>query len=63
MIFETDPPKFRPITLRIETRDDADKLAAILESVAQNRVNHIPAVVRAAQDIAGAFRAELDKQS
>lgn len=50
-----DEPAFRPVTIRIESEDDLDKLLAIIDNVACNRINHTPPVIRAAVD----FRNQL----
>lgn len=45
-----DDPKFRPLTIRLETQDDLDKFHAIIDAVAQNRITHAPPLIRAAVD-------------
>ena len=50
-----DDPLFRPVTIRIESQDDLDKLLAIIRAVAENRINHTPQIIRAAMD----FRRDL----
>ena len=49
-IYQADP-KFRPVTLVLETVDDFDKLFAIVSNVAENRINHSPQIVEAAKAI------------
>lgn len=46
-----DAPEFRPITIRIETQDELDQLFAIIDNVAENRLNHIPPIITAAKVI------------
>lgn len=43
-----DNPAFRPVTIRIESQDDLDKLYAIIDTVACDRINHTPQLIRAA---------------
>lgn len=50
-----DETAFRPVTIRIESEDDLDKLIAIIDNVACNRISHTPQVIRAAVD----FRNQL----
>ena len=54
------PPSFRPVTIELETEDDFDKLMAILSAVAENRINHPPAIIRAAIDIRCGIQESLD---
>jgi hypothetical protein len=49
MIFETAEAQFRPVIITLENRDDFDKLCTILTQVAENRINHAPQVIEAAQ--------------
>ncbi len=51
-------PEFRPVTIELETQNDLDRFLAILDQVAENRINHPPPVQRAAIDIR---RAILDR--
>jgi hypothetical protein len=44
-------PCYRPVTIVLETQDDYDKFFSIVEQVAENRINHVPQVVRAAQEL------------
>ena len=44
-----DPAQFRPVSIRLETQDELDQLLAIIHNVANNKVNHLPSVIRAAQ--------------
>lgn len=46
-----EPVPFRPVSITLETQDELDKFIAIFETVAENRVNHQPQVVRAAQQL------------
>ena len=46
-----DEPTFRPVTIRIESQDELDKLLTIIDNVACNRINHAPPVLRAAIDL------------
>lgn len=52
-----DPPQFRPVTIRLETQDELDQLLAIIDTVADNRINHTPPTIRAAMTM----RCELNK--
>lgn len=45
-----DNPTFRPVTIRIDSQDDLDKLLAIIDTVACNRISHQPQHVSAAVD-------------
>lgn len=38
-----DPPEFRPVTIRIETQDELDKLLAIVANVARSNIHFAPA--------------------
>ena len=49
-IYQADP-KFRPVTLVLETVDDFDKLFAIVSNVAENRISHAPLTIAAAKAI------------
>jgi hypothetical protein len=51
MIVTQDKPKFRPVTVRIETQDELDMLLAVISNVAENRINPIPQVIVAAKDL------------
>lgn len=53
-------PSFRPVTIELETEDDVDKLMAILSAVAENRIHHSPAIIRAAIDIRSSIEESLD---
>lgn len=53
-------PSFRPVIIELETEDDVDKLMAILSAVAENRINHSPAIIRAAIDIRSSIEEFLD---
>ena len=44
-----DPAQFRPVSIRLETQDELDQLLAIINNVANNKVNHMSSVIRAAQ--------------
>jgi len=46
-----DPPAFRPVTIRLETQDELDKLLAIIANVARNNAHLTVAVIRAAVDM------------
>lgn len=46
-----DPPAFRPVTIRLETQDELDKLLAIIASVARNNTHLTATVIRAAVDM------------
>ena len=56
-----DDPDFRPVTIRIESQDDLDKLLAIIRAVAENRINHTPQIIRAAVDFRTAITNTIDK--
>lgn len=43
--------RYRPVTIVLETQDDYDMFFSIVEQVAENRINHVPQVVRAAQEL------------
>lgn len=51
-----DPAAFRPVTIRLESEDEVDKLAAIVNAVARNRINHTPQLVAAAKHLDVWFR-------
>jgi len=55
-----DDPTFRPVTIRIESQDDLDKLYAIIDAVACNRINHTPQLIRAAVDFRTAIANAID---
>lgn len=62
MNISTAPAQFRPVTITLETRDDFDKLLAIVCNVAENRVQHAPQIVKAAQELRGhLYDAENDQ--
>ena len=42
-------PAFHPVTIVLETQDEYDMLMAVLHSVAENKINHIPNVMAAAR--------------
>jgi hypothetical protein len=46
---EMDEPQFRPLTIRIETQDDYDKLFAIVSAVADDKLVRAPQVIDAAR--------------
>lgn len=46
-----DEPAFRPVTIRIDSQDDLDKLLTIIDNVACNRISHSSPVLRAAIDL------------
>ena len=46
-----DNPQFRPVTIKIDRRDDYDKLTEIISAVAENRINHRPQLVIVAKDL------------
>ena len=50
-----DESAFRPVTIRVESQDELDKLLIIINNVACNRISHTPQVIRAAVD----FRNQL----
>ena len=56
-----DDPLFRPVTIRIESQDDLDKLYAIIDTVACNRINHTPQLIRAAVDFRTALFNVIDQ--
>lgn len=56
-----DNPAFRPVTIRIESQDDLDKLYAIIEAVASNRINHTQQLIRAALDFHTAIADIINK--
>ena len=45
--------RYRPVTIVLETQDEYDKFFLIVEQVAENRINHTPQVIRAAQEMRG----------
>ena len=45
--------RYRPVTIVLETQDEYDKFFLIVEQVAENRINHTPQVIRAAQELRG----------
>jgi hypothetical protein len=49
------PAEFRPVSVVLEDRDDFDKLMAIVAAVAENRIHHAPALIRAAVDMRAAI--------
>ena len=55
-----DDPLFRPVTIRIESQDDLDKLYAIIDTVACNCVNHTQQLVRVAMDFRAAIANAID---
>lgn len=58
-----DPPEFRPVTIRIETQDELDKLVAIVAGVARNSINHTPQVIAAAKDFAARLCSLLNEDN
>ena len=52
MIVTIAEPQYRPVTIVLETQDELDKIVAIVAAVAQNKINHTPALIRAADDMA-----------
>lgn len=61
MKFNIAPAQFRPVTITLETRDDFDKLQAIVDQVAENRINHARPTIDAARELAVVLRS-LDKE-
>lgn len=51
MDFSIDAAEFRPITIKLESQDDYDKMCYILEQVANNRINHPHNAIEAAKSI------------
>ena len=51
MVVTQDAPKFRPVTIRVETQDELDMLHAVIGAVADNRIQHTQQVIRAAVDL------------
>lgn len=51
MKFDIAERQFRPVTITLETRDDFDKLATVIEQVASNAINHPPQIIEAAKYI------------
>lgn len=58
-----DEPKFRPVTIRIETQDELDQLFYIISDVAENRVNHVPQIINAAVNIKDELLRFLDEEA
>lgn len=56
-----DNPAFRPVTIRIESQDDLDKLYAIIEAVASNRINHAPQLIHVLVDFRTPIANALEK--
>lgn len=56
MQLSRDEPEFRPVTIRIENQCELDQLYAIIDTVAQNKINHVPQVIRAAVDFRNAIQ-------
>ena len=52
MIVTIAEPQYRPVTIVLETQDELDKMVAIVAAVAQNKINHTHALIRAADDMA-----------
>ncbi|MBS4019559.1 MAG: hypothetical protein KGZ68_15140 [Dechloromonas sp.] len=50
-----DPPSFRPVTIRLESEDEVDKLVAIVAGVARNVLVHTSPVIAAAKDFEARF--------
>ena len=48
MQLSRDEPAFCPVTIRIENQCELDQLYAMIDAVAQNKINHVPQVIRAA---------------
>lgn len=46
-----DDPTFRPVTIRIETQDELDQFLAVISAVANNQINHLPQVSKAAKTL------------
>ena len=46
-------PRYRPVTIVLETQDDYAKFFSIVEQVAENRINHTPQVMKAAKEMRG----------
>ena len=57
-----DKARFRPVTIRIENRDDFDKLLAVIDSVASSSLNVIPQLSLAAKELAHTL-AQFDEDS
>lgn len=45
--------RYRPVTIVLETQDEHDMFFAIIEQVAENRINHTPQVMKAAKEMRG----------
>lgn len=56
-----DPAPFRPVTIRLETEDELDKLIAALNNVACNVIHHTPQVVRAAIEMVREIEQQINK--
>lgn len=56
-----DNPAFRPVTIRIESQDDLDKLYAIINAVACNRINHAPQLIHVLVDFRTAIADIINK--
>ena len=49
MDFSIDAAEFRPITIKLKSQDDYDKMCYVLEQVANNRINHPRSAIEAAK--------------
>lgn len=43
--------RYRPVTIVLETQDEHDMFFAIIEQVAENRINHTPQVIAEARKL------------
>jgi len=57
-----DLPRFRPVTIRLEKADELDQLLAVLATVADGRINHLPQVVAAAKRLSHELNQLLDEE-
>ena len=51
-----DPAEFRPVTIRVETKDEWDQLYYICSAVANDKIVRSPQVIKAAQAIVPLLR-------
>jgi hypothetical protein len=52
-------PKYRPVTIVLETKDDLDQVVMIMQTVADNRVVHLPQLSKAAKTILSMIHSEI----
>lgn len=57
-----DPAPFRPVTIRLESEDEVDKLVAIVAQVARNSTHHPQQIIDAAKDFDARFCRLLNEE-